>query len=351
MLQSKKLRLGLIVFFAMILTYGCGPVVLPDVYWPGAPDQPRIKYTTQYVGPGDFNKASLIADVLLGGRPVKTLIKPMGVHVSEAGVIYITDTALTVVFALDPVNEDAWSLLRYGKSPFQKPIGVTTDGAGNVYATDAQSKEIMMFNNRGNFLKSIGEDSNIDRPTGLAADTKNNLLYVSDTAAHTIHVFDLITHEHLREVGDGRGTLEGQFNYPAHIAVGPNGDLVVSDTMNARVQVFDKNGIFVITFGKFGDGAGMFARPKGIAVDSEGHIYVADAAFNNIQIFNEDGEVLLAFSGYGKNRGAIILPAGMYIDKDDYIYIADSWNERVNVYEFLGEKHKKRTEEGVTLVK
>ncbi len=351
MLQSKRLRLGLIVFFAMILTYGCGPVQLPDVYWPGAPDQPRIKYETQYTGPGNFDKASLISDVLLGGRPVKTLIKPMGVHVSEAGVIYVTDTALTVVFALDPVNKDAWSLLRYGKSPFQKPVGVTTDAAGNVFATDAQSKEIMMFNNKGNFLKNIGEDSNIDRPTGLAADTKNNLLYVSDTAAHTIHVFDLVTHEHLREVGDGRGTLEGQFNYPAHIAIAPNGNLVVSDTMNARVQVFDQNGRFIITFGKFGDGAGMFARPKGIAVDSEGHIYVADAAFNNIQIFDEDGQVLLAFSGYGKNRGAIILPAGMFIDKDDYIYISDSWNERVNVYEFLGEKHKKRTEEGITLVK
>jgi DNA-binding beta-propeller fold protein YncE len=105
--------------------------------------------------------------------------------------------------------------------------------------------------------------------------------------------------------------------------------------MNFRVQIFDKKGEFISSFGKLGDGFGDFSKPKGIGVDSDENIYVADSHFDIVQIFNGKAELLLTFGGSGKDRGEMILPAGIYIDNQDRIYVADSYNHRIQIFQYL----------------
>ena len=49
-----------------------------------------------------------------------------------------------------------------------------------------------------------------------------------------------------------RGKEEGQFNIPLEAAVAPDGSLLVLDSGNFRVQVFDRNGKFLKSFGSVG---------------------------------------------------------------------------------------------------
>lgn len=339
--MKTKLKKILLAIAVPALLYGCAGAPLPDIYWPEPPDTPRIKYIREYTGGSDFKTTSVAADILLGAESVTVLKKPMGIHVDDRGKIYVTDTAHPDVFLWDTANQTAATLSSMGARLFYKPIGVTTDDKGRMFITDSQTDKVTVLDEAAKIEGFLQPQTPFKQPTGIAADTKHNRLYVTDTHNHWIVVFDLDTLKYVKTIGK-RGKDEGDFNYPSHIAVGPTGNLYVSDTMNGRIQIFDSDGKFIRAFGQFGDSPGMFARPKGVAVDSEGHIYVVDSAFNNVQIFSEEGQILLAFASYGTDRGQMVLPAGISIDKDDYIYVVDSWNRRIEKFEFLGEKYKAR---------
>ena len=64
-----------------------------------------------------------------------------------------------------------------------------------------------------------------------------------------------------------------------------NEHILVSDTNNNRVQVFDKNGKFVAKWGSKGTSPGQFNEPRGITFNSQHQIIVVDRNNNRLQIF------------------------------------------------------------------
>lgn len=60
--------------------------------------------------------------------------------------------------------------------------------------------------------------------------------------------------------------------------------------------------------------------------------------FDTVQIFDKDGRFLLAFGNTGRGNGQMILPAGLFIDEQDNIYAVDSYNNRVQIFQYLKEK-------------
>ncbi|MDP2690188.1 MAG: 6-bladed beta-propeller, partial [Deltaproteobacteria bacterium] len=337
----KNLSKILLLLIIPAMLYGCMAAPRPDLVWPEAPDPPRIRYMTSYRGTTDFGGGSVASAILLGASTGGVLKKPMGVYVDTDGKVYVTDTAASDVYILDPVNKKGTTVGDLGSKFFYKPIGVSTDSKGRIFVADSQTDKVGVLDSNGKLLSYLSPEDPLKQPTGLAIDKERNKLYVTDTHSHSIKVFDTETLKQIGTIGK-RGKEEGSFNFPSHITVDNEGKLYVVDTMNGRVQIFDPDGRFIRTFGQFGDAPGMFARPKGIGVDSEGHIYVVDSAFNNVQIFDQEGRVLLAFASYGSDRGQMILPAGLAVDKDDKVYVVDSWNRRVEVFEFMGTKYYKR---------
>jgi DNA-binding beta-propeller fold protein YncE len=92
------------------------------------------------------------------------------------------------------------------------------------------------------------------------------------------------------------GTEDGQFKSPTHIAVEPGtGNVLVADSGNGRVQVFDPNGgspSFLTSFGP-----GTLTTPVGIAIDqATGAIYVSDSGANEIFRFSSDGAPVPTYS-------------------------------------------------------
>jgi len=54
------------------------------------------------------------------------------------------------------------------------------------------------------------------------------------------------------------GNGNGQFNYPSGVTVNSNGNIIISDKNNHRIQIFDSEGNFLLTFGSKGNGNGQF---------------------------------------------------------------------------------------------
>ena len=174
----------------------------------------------------------------------------------------------------------------------------------------------------------------------LSSDAK---VYVSDEAQNLIVVLpsDKVfareldmerCGERIGEWGE-TGAGEGQFRSPAGIAFDSEGDLVVVDSGNSRVQRYTKDGEYLMGWGGPGHAEGEFDQPWGVAVDTDDHVYVADWGNNRIQKFSADGEFLMTFGSDSEDGGMLNHPANVAVDSDGDVYVTDWGNRRVQIYE------------------
>lgn len=71
------------------------------------------------------------------------------------------------------------------------------------------------------------------------------------------------------------------------LAVDDEGNIFVSDFGNTRVQMYDRTGKFIRTFGRKGQGPGEFQSPGKLLLDPSGNLYVFDIL--KIHIFEKSG--------------------------------------------------------------
>jgi DNA-binding beta-propeller fold protein YncE len=117
----------------------------------------------------------------------------------------------------------------------------------------------------------------------------------------------------------GRGAGKGEFDSPTGIAVDANGNILVADTNNGRIEKFSSTGAFLSIIGTKGSGHGQLGEPNGIAVDRAGNIYVAEVGSNHrVQKLAPDGTFIAEWKGpdlgfYGPRRIAIGPDASIYV--------------------------------------
>ena len=155
-------------------------------------------------------------------------------------------------------------------------------------------------------------------------------------AVRTTHVYDQKPVPRLDLLRFGRliwskglpgktGTGNGEFDHPTTIAVDAHGSIHVVDRGNARVQVFDSEGVFKYMFGKAGKGEGEFSNPFCVAVNSKGEVIVTDTDNARVQMFAHHGKFQRAF-GSTVSSGAW-KPMGVVVNSMDRMIVVDAGNE------------------------
>lgn len=189
-------------------------------------------------------------------------------------------------------------------------------------------------------------EATFNNPKGVALTADGNLV-IADGGNHRIEVVGpdgtlVRSFGSFCNLADGsgcRGTGEGQFNEPWGVGVGPDGSIYVADTWNHRIQKFTPEGEFVEAWGTFADtggtlGApGVFWGPRDVAVDAQGNVYVTDTGNKRVQKFDADGTFLVQFGGAGSGPGQFSEPVGITIAPDGTIYVADTWNRRIQAFD------------------
>ncbi|MBE9549514.1 MAG: 6-bladed beta-propeller [Proteobacteria bacterium] len=303
-----------------------------EISWPAAPLAARIRFLHSFAGPLDVGYQLPISNrfqEFFGGSVNHKMIRPYAIAVNKALTV-VADPGAGMIHIFNTREKSYQSLSAAGKTHFISPVGIAI-GDDRFYIADSVLNEVYVFDKNRKLITTL---RGFERPTALAYDHLNQNLYVTDTRSHKVLVYNQQGQQVL-SIGE-RGSNDGQFNFPSHITVTGN-RLYVNDTMNFRVQVFDLSGNFIHSFGEHGDGPGYIAHPKGIATNSGGHVFIAEAVANQVQIFNLDGEFLLGFGSTGEQAGEFQMPAGLAIF-DDKIYVVDSGNRRIQVFEYLGEK-------------
>ena len=339
---ARKIALSLLLIPLALAVAGCAAAPplregRPAVHlqWPSLPAPARIQWVREISDYNDLGMSrgfwSRLSDLLVG-EPDYRIVRPYGIYMDLSNRLFVVDTGRSAVHVMD-TRDGKFTIIGQEEGVLQTPIGITGDDNDTIYITDSSAGVIYRYRYQENQLQPFGT-LNHGRPTGIAYNRTNKLLYVSDTTAHQVVVFDLNGTEKMR-IGS-RGDGQGRFNFPTDLSIDRTGRLFVTDALNARVQVFTPTGEFITMFGRAGDSSGEMAKPKGIAVDSDGHIYVCDALIDSVQIFNEAGTLLLDFGGHGSEPGQFWMPSGLFIDHEDYIFVADTYNNRIQVFRYFG---------------
>ena len=125
-----------------------------------------------------------------------------------------------------------------------------------------------------------------------------------------------------------RGTNPSCFTWPRGVACSPDNGIVVADSSNHRVQVFDSTGRFQFEFGSYGSGQGEFDCLAGVTVNRLGHFIVSDRYNHRVQVFDATGRFLRAFGSEGRSDGKFSYPWGIATDALGFIYVCDKENHR-----------------------
>lgn len=308
------------------------------ITWPPPPAEARIEFVRAFSSPDDLGirKAwiSRLFSYLARGRQDRRMRRPYGVATTPGGIIAVADPDSAAVHLFDARRSKYELLTGPEDLPFASPIGVAPGPGGSLHISDSTQGLVFRYEGDGKWADPLGVGGELQRPTGLAWDGAAGLLYVVETAAHRISVFDGSGHR-IRTIGS-RGDGPGQFNFPVAAAVGPGGRLFVSDSLNFRVQILSPDGEYLGAFGRPGASPGDMDKSKGIAVDGDGHVYLADALHDVVQVFDDTGRLLTVIGGTGREPGQFWLPAGLFIDGEDRILVADSANGRIQILRYLG---------------
>jgi DNA-binding beta-propeller fold protein YncE len=218
---------------------------------------------------------------------------------------------------------EGWEQLPAGYA-HRDVAGVAVDGEDRVYLICRGDHPIIAYDQKGKFLGSWGEGQFTYRTHGITVGP-DEMLYCTDDGNHTVRKFTpkgkllmtLGSMDQAADTGyDGKDYMtitkpSDGFNRPTNLAVGPKGDLYVSDGYgNCRVHQFGPDGERKRSWGVPGTGPGQFYLPHGIWVATDGRVFVCDRENDRIQIFSPDGEYLTEWTDTQRPTHLVFDPQG-----------------------------------------
>lgn len=214
--------------------------------------------------------------------------------------------------------------LRTGEG-MQKPYGVAVRN-GRVYVGDTVARNVVMFDLNSNRFTHIGVDDpgSLRMPFGLDVDPQGNL-YVLDGTLKRVHVYDA-DGKFLRALGQ-----DMKWSRPSGLALdAARKRLYIVDTggvdsENHNVRALDlESGKLLFEIGKRGEAPGEFNLPRDAVVGADGLLYVVDGGNFRVQVFDAQGKYVKTFGAVGRQGGQFSRPKEIAADTEGNIYVVDS---------------------------
>ena len=268
-------------------------------------------------------------------------VKPRAITIDDKDQLYIVDTTGRIqVFDVDG------NLLRYWKTPQTKngrptglsfqPASQTQDGVAKVLVADTHYYRMIVYTLEGQRIESAQIGGTAGHGSGEfafvtdAVSDNDGCFYIGEyNASDRIQKFDP-SGKFVCQWG-GTGYKPGQFVRPQSLVISDN-VMWVADSCNHRIQRFDlstRTPNLIDVFGGPGEAAGQFYYPYDLAVCADGDVVVVEYKNNRIQRFSNQGEPLAMWGSAGIEAGMLNQPWGIVVDSRQRIHVLDSNNHRV----------------------
>ncbi|PCJ62562.1 MAG: hypothetical protein COA79_03355 [Planctomycetota bacterium] len=310
------------------------------------------------------------------------LNQPVGMTVDSKGNLFFADSANHVVRKIDAITGNISTVAGTGNAGFSgdggfatsaqlnSPNDIAIDIAGNLFIADLENYRIRKVDASTGIISTItGDGSNIyggdnapatsaqiGKPSGVTLDLAGNLFF-SSSNQHVIRRVDVRTGLIKTVAGTGVQGFSGdsgvataaKLNSPEKLFIDHDGNLYITDTLNARIRkVTATTGkINTIvgdgTIGGGGDGglgtSAQLVNPVDIAFDGVGNMYIADSDFHSIRKVDAVTGKISTYAGdggstfHGDNGAAsdaqIPNPSGLAVDDKGNVYISCASDHRI----------------------
>ena len=170
---------------------------------------------------------------------------------------------------------------------------VRIDPQDNIWVVDQMSNMVMKFDPEGRVALLLGRKAEAV-PVPARGQGAGGLAIPAPAAGQPA----------------GAGAPTDLFSRPTDVAWDAAGNIYVADGVgNQRVAKFDKNGVFIKSWGSKGTEPGQFGTSaRAIAVDPQGNVYVADPGNKRIQVFDGNGTFKSQIVNVGSPQALCITP-------------------------------------------
>lgn len=318
-----------------------------------------------------------------GGPAAAALLNgPFDIAFDAAGNLYFSDTFNDRVRRVDARSGVITTIAGNGEEGYSgdggpatraalnQPYGILLDRAGNLYIADRLNRRVRRVDAATGVITTVAgtgtaaysgdggpaAKAGLAEPNGLAFDSSQRLLYITDVADNRVRVVNLAAGtigtfagtgaaEHS---GDGgKATTAGTWGARA-VKVGADGAVYILERQGSSLRAVDPGTGIIATIagttarGYAGDGgpalAAIFDAPKEMAIDRDGSLLIVDTENHAIRrLDRRTGLVTHIAGGHqggdgdgGPARAAgLDRPHGAVVGPDGAIYIGDTNNHRI----------------------
>ena len=135
---------------------------------------------------------------------------------------------------------------KFGKEGKEKgelyyPSGLTLYRNESIYIADTNNRRIQIFSTAGKFVTEFGKEQ-LNRPHSITLNDK--WVFCSDYINNAVIKFQITNNKYVCR------SAKGELNFPFGITVDTNGEVLVADSINNRIAVFNSELKLVREIGK-----------------------------------------------------------------------------------------------------
>lgn len=325
-----------------------------------------------------------------GPATLAGLTEPIGGFADEAGNLFIVERNMHLIRKVDGKTGIITTIVGDGytggdglgrfagdggqaiNASLSWPEAIFVDKSGNLFIADAGNHRIRKVDGQTGIITTVAGNmafgytgdgrlataTSLWSPRGICVDDAGNIL-IADTGNDRVRSVDASTGMistvagdgfkdeigRSRFAGDGGLAVSASLYGPEDVLLDAQGNILISDTGNARIRKIDgQTGIISTVAGNgalrfSGDGEPATSAsmgPKGIAADGSGHLLIADRYNNRIRKINGNTGIITTIAGRASvgdgeiaSQAMLNRSAGIFVTGTGDLIIADADNHRV----------------------
>ena len=196
-----------------------------------------------------------------------------------------------------------------------------------VLITDSGSQEAKLFSTDGALVTNLATD--LSSPSGhcIMPDLRQIAIINFDTKLVTVYELDPDSSTGFRKLRSFPTGLD----CPAYITRTKSDHLVISDWSANKLRIYNSQGKFLKQISKSGAAQGQISKPQGVHGDKQGNLLLGEKGNRRIQIFNEDGESTFLMD---KKTYELGIPMALDTTEDGFMIVAE-YQGSVKFFKYL----------------